>query len=338
MRIFWFALLCLALPLPATNSAFSQTDAFPLRFTSRTVVGADALIERPLGAAVTADGGIVISDFGSKKILRFRNDGTTQWIVGRAGGGPGEYAIPSRVIEMPDGSIIVYDEGRSKFTRLNADGKYRDMIEFNVQFHKIDNIVALSNGGVAISGVVASGTTADTAAIHIFDGSFRHVRSFGPLPPMKNPAFLRQWGAGGLSIGAAGELIYSRRHPYEIYKYSTDGRLLSVIKSKYAVTGSPDAVAPRNTGGGTRTMSAPFGVTMIGRAHLLRDGRVLGGRSMIGASPTLDLFSESGTEIATRDKYPDGWTSILASDPKRGTLWVFGEDRGEPVLLRYVVQ
>lgn len=322
----------------ATVGAGAQDDAFPLRFTPRTVIGADAFLERPIGAAIAPDGGLIISDLGSKKILKFRGDGTLQWRVGGAGSGPGEYIAPSRVVAMFDGTVLVYDVGRPQLTRLNADGAYRDMVELNVGFLIVDNIVGLSGGEVAVSGIAKAGAGADTAAaIHVFDANLRHVRSFGPLPIMKNPSLMPYWGAGGLSVGPSGELVFTRRHPYEIYRYTVDGRLLSTVRSTLPLSGSPDDAFATRTSGGTTTMSAPIGITLTRKAYVLADGRVLSGR-ITGTTGTLDLFSASGAELATRQGLPEGWLQIAAYDPLRGMIWVFGEVNDVPVLLRLAVQ
>lgn len=154
---------------------------------------------------------------------------------------------------------------------------------------------------------------------------------------MKNPSLLPYWGAGGLSVGPAGELVFTRRHPYEIYRYTVDGRLLATVRSSLPLTGSPDDAFATRTSGGTTTMSAPVGITLTRKAYLLADGRMLSGR-ITGSTGTLDLFAASGAEVATRQGLPPGWVQIAAYDARRGMIWVFGEVNDVPVLLRLSVQ
>jgi hypothetical protein len=326
----------IAFVLLIPSAALSQRVRLPFDFGSATVVGEDALLERPIAASIAPGGGIVIADFSSHRIIKFNAAGRLEWRVGRTGQGPGEYTAPMRVTVLPDGTVLVYDAGRSGLTRLRPNGAFRDVVQLDVEFDDIDNIVALGSGGIAISGIVRSGSSADTNyAVHIFDANFHHIRSFGPLPAVRNRAVLPMWGAGGLSVGRGETLVYTRRYPYEIYRYNLSGALLGVVRPALSVVGSPEEAIRINANGARVSYTNSPKVTRLAKAYELPDGRILAGRLHPNGN-TIDLLGADGSVIGVRDGWPAHWASGLAAfDVERNTLWVFGEAADVPVLLRY---
>lgn len=75
-------------------------------------------------------------DIGGPRVVAFRAmDGVVSWMVGHAGGGPGEFRAPTNLVLGPDGSIVVTDAKGNRLTVLRADGTMRQTVPLNAAFN-----------------------------------------------------------------------------------------------------------------------------------------------------------------------------------------------------------
>jgi hypothetical protein len=316
---------------PAVGQARDET-GWDLQLRAVKIVGQNDAIFDVMGWAEGPDGSVYLVEGSNRRILRYSPEGKLLWEAGRRGGGPGEYELPYRIAVSPDSTVLVYDRSRNSISRLSPDGSYRDRLQLEVNFSQIDNIVALRDGGIAVAGVTSQAGSA-RLGVHIFDSRMRHVRSFGPVPAVKDPYLVRQWGAGGLTLAANGDLLYVRRLPYEIYRYSSTGELKALLRPDLPVFGTPDqAFQVSREGNRIQTTVSQAKVTRPLPAHELPDGTLLSGRS-VGVSKTWDFIRPDGSVIRTLAPR-DEWHSVVGIDRKRGYLWLLGEHELEPVLLR----
>jgi hypothetical protein len=118
MRRF-LALLAVATPL-GLRPAVAQA---PLR----TLTKPDAEYAEPFtlinGVRELRDGRVIVSDTREKtvQILDLKTGTATK--IGREGSGPGEYALPARLLAMPGDTSVVYDPLNRRFLVITPDGK-----------------------------------------------------------------------------------------------------------------------------------------------------------------------------------------------------------------------
>ena len=73
--------------------------------------------------AATPQGGIVVIDRVAHHVVVLSGDGEVTRVLGREGEGPGELGFPASVAVLADGSIWVYDIGKSAIVRFGPDGE-----------------------------------------------------------------------------------------------------------------------------------------------------------------------------------------------------------------------
>ena len=93
-------------------------------------VGDKETFDRPVGLAVTGDGSrIYVIDAGGidsqrHRLVIYDGDGQQLAIVGKRGGGDGEFNLPTQVAVAPDGTVYVLDGGNFRIQAFTADGAY----------------------------------------------------------------------------------------------------------------------------------------------------------------------------------------------------------------------
>lgn len=96
------------------------------------------------------DGRVLVADTRDKTVLLidFRSGNTTK--VGREGSGPGEYALPSRLVALPLDTSAIYDPLNSRYVLVGPDGKAGK--EF-----RLEQSVTAGRGGGRMGGMMVGG-------------------------------------------------------------------------------------------------------------------------------------------------------------------------------------
>lgn len=93
-------------------------------------VGSKEEFDRPVGVAVTGDGSrIYVVDAGGidsqrHRLVIYDGDGQRLAIIGKRGGGNGEFNLPTHVAVAPDGTVYVLDGGNFRIQAFTSEGEY----------------------------------------------------------------------------------------------------------------------------------------------------------------------------------------------------------------------
>jgi hypothetical protein len=328
--MFWNISSAKAQPLPV--SAACEIPAAIGVARSGRVVARELLLGNPFATALNARGELFVVDASDARLIKLGADGSTLWVTGRRGQGPGEFANPYRVAADRDGGAIVFDLGSAALHYVDSSGRFVRRARLPISFRNIDNIVGLPDGGLAVSGFTQS-VRYGNYAVHLFDANLNHVRSIAPLPEVLHKSKLAQWGVGGLSLAADGSLLFTRRYPYQVYRYAPNGDTVPQhrVRTLADVTKPDDAVKVQ---GATNwlTYSIAQGATTPLRAVQVSEDRIVTGR----ASPSrviLDVLNGRGDLVASVRR-PATWRSIIGFSRTTGMLWLIGEENDEPVIVR----
>ena len=329
--------LPLALAVCLLPSAANGQGSFQLPGTDAVVshfrpVGQDAALGRIIGGAVGPDGAVYVVDPTTAEVLRFDSDGRLVWRQGRRGQGPGEYLFPYRVAAGPDGRVYVYDVEARRLSFVMHDGKYLDRRSLPYDFDLVDNLVVLPGGDIAVVGVLSRLPEAASYGVHLFDSDLRYLRSFGPLPVTRDSTLLRYWGAGGVSESSDGDIIYTRRNPYEIHRFDSTGYDIRVVRSPLLDGQFPEDLFHLTRNGDEQTVSMSGDHAFMALpAHQF--GRlVVTGRGS-RKEKFFDVFGTDG-ELCGTAHWPAHLSGIIGVDHMRRLIWFVGEQDDAPVLYR----
>ena len=304
----------------------------PLAGARVEMVGRSLALGLIVGIAATPDGSVLIVDRSTSRVQRITPDGNLATTYGGPGEGPGEFRFPYRVAELSDGSVIVFDLATKRFSEFTHDGKFVRRWATSADIVSLTDIVPLSGRGFAISGIVRD-PRAGSRAVHLFDSTFRLIRSFGDLPRARSRSLRETWGAGSLRRTPSGDLLLSRGIPYELNWYSVEGehqRRVAIAKRTSALADDLYAVT---TSGATVTTRNRDDVAYQGPASQLPDGRIISIR-IDGKTVYWDVLSASGRLVWSGRK-PARVAGYFGTDRTMSLLWFSGETGdGEPVLYR----
>lgn len=82
--------------------------------------GAAPVLASP-GGLLVDDAGLWVTDLQQGALLRYDRSGRFERAVGRAGGGPGEFRAPFRLVRLGDDTLGVFDVGLAALVELGAD-------------------------------------------------------------------------------------------------------------------------------------------------------------------------------------------------------------------------
>jgi hypothetical protein len=324
--------LWLASPADAQGTARA-----PVSVGQAQLVGRNAQLGTIIDATVASDGRVYVVDYSNTRVVAFSPEGRLLWRFGRRGRGPGEFEMPYRVAAHPDGTVFVLDIGAGAVTAVSPDGGFLGRYRLPFAFNQADGLVALSGDRVVISGTAFSERRAARSGVHRFrlgEGRLEYLGSFGPLPAVDDTEVLAMWGAGSVGRTGAGELLFTRRIPYEVYRYDFDGRLKQRIQPPFRTRGRPEQTMhiARDDEGVTYTNTGAD-VEVPGKALELPGGWLAVGRYSARA-PVLDLYTPTGRYAGNAPLSLPGASAAVGYDGRRRVLWLTGEKDLEPVLLR----
>jgi hypothetical protein len=311
-----------------------QPAQFPITFGTPRVIGAGEEFGSIIAAQVGPNGNVYALDHMNVRLVAFSPQGHVLWRFGRKGRGPGEFQVPYRLAVRDDNSVLVYDFGTREVTAVSARGEYLTRYAVPFRLRQVDDVVAPNSQEIIIVGTGGAGGGGAQLAAHRFqvqENRLKHVGSFAPLPVVRDPRVLGLWGAGSMNRMPDGELIYTRRLPYEIYGYSPSGQQRWRVRSPLRANGSPDDAYRIEQRGVTTQYSGSGGdVTRPLKTWKLADGRLLSSHRTRDRVHW-DLLSPTGTLVGSWTP-PEEWGSIVGFDPARRLVWLSGTRDDEPVL------
>ncbi len=328
--------LVLTAPLGAQTPEFAPE--FPLVLESVEIYGAaddlGVLIDSELGP----DGSVYLADMANSAIVVYSPLGELAWTAGGKGQGPGEFRTIYRMTVDLSGQIYVLDRSGNAVSRFTSTGEFIDRKQISFNFSHVDDMVVTTAGDVVVSGVTELGEGIRDSAVHVFDAELNHVRSFGPLPEAEDRRVLSYWGAGGLSITVDGQVVYTRRLPYEVYIYSIEGQLQAKIETPFSWDVSPDDVIKitERAGGIRIERDGDIIVPAIAPARPLGPHWLIGGHRA-GVERFWDIFSVEGDYLGSTP-VPVDWGLPVGYDAASGTLWAKGQHLMEPVIRKLGVR
>lgn len=293
-----------------------------------TIAVIDLDFAMPTGFATGPDGSLLVADAGLVEIMRIDTTGRMIWRRGREGRGPGEFGMPYRV-GFDGREIHVLDISNHEISRFTPDGRFVSRYRLPFYFSQVDAIVPLPDGRLAISGVAPPHIS--QRAIHVFDPQHEFVRSFGLLPPARDPRKGRGWGAGALVLDGQ-TLMFTRRLPYELSRFDVAGNEIERVIVPFQFRFEVDDYYEIRERGSTiqyttlrTTREAPV------NAFPLRDGAIVATRIDQGGR-YLDLISADRSSVASW-RMPADWRGIVAVFPDGERFWVVAESEMESVIL-----
>ena len=134
------------------------------------------------GLRELANGRVLISDAREKviQLIDFRGGAV---MVGREGGGPSEYASPTRIVALPGDTSAIYDAGKGRYLIVDPDGSLGN--DF-----RLDAVGGGSQQGLGLS-VRASPHGIDARGNIYVQGSPFHLDSHGLLMPSDSAPVIR---------------------------------------------------------------------------------------------------------------------------------------------------
>jgi hypothetical protein len=314
------------------------------------MLGASQGIGAVASTALAPDGSVFLLDYSLSRIVKFDADGNILWKAGGQGSDPGQFTQAYRVAARHDGGALVVDIATRRVVAFDRKGTFEREHFIEPSMSQVDDIVELPSGEIAISGVVRDkGPTgalppprAVTSGVHVFSARMEYLKSFGALPYAKNPQVLRFWGAGALALTDGG-LLYTRKLPYEIYRYTASGMMSLRVAVTPAVTAMPDEFmtigpsAPDALGTvGVRYQLTSKDVPRPARAALLDSAHIISGL-LSEKRRLIDIIDIASGAVVASSKMPPGWDSIIGLDRKRSVLWALAEVDNLTVLVRQTI-
>lgn len=165
---------------------------------------------RPIGLAVTRDGGLVVSDAEHHRVLRLNVTGRLVWSVGtgtRAGGAEG-FNVPAGLAVDDDGNIYVVDTLNARVVELSPAGSFMRQVG-----ERGDTAGTLARPkGVAVSKTgdifVSDGLL---AAVEVFDASGAYLGLIGRQDPTDPKSSSVLVAPAGISL-VGDSLLVADRH------------------------------------------------------------------------------------------------------------------------------
>ncbi len=233
----------------------------------------------PISADVANDGSVVVADFTQPAVYYASADGKMRWSVTAKGSGPGDVLRPYRVA-LGDSTVWVYDYSAKDVSVFTRAGKFARRFRLSLALTIVDDIVAIGDTALVVLGVTRQ-TGYESNAIHVFNGSGLHRRSFGDLAVTDDRSKLSLAGTGTLSRTARNTLLYTRKGPYQLLEYRVDGQLVRSITPPVAIAAVVDSMMriETNAEGRERVSSRAAQIRFPLRAVPLADGYLLSGVS-----------------------------------------------------------
>ncbi len=247
--------------------------------------------------AVDSRGRWIILDAGFCRVQVYDPDAMTMTTVGRQGEGPGEFIAPFALAVDASDDIYVAGQG-GHIVGFAPDGEPIGGFRHELQGGGIITRMRIVPAGFYL----ASFDPVTRTMVHRYDGKHDYVSSFSAswsvVKPMQpDEAFMACYGT--IDVDAGGNVLYTQGVPYEVRKFSPDGKRLLTIHRQNdfmfppAVERTKDGVSFRSFGGSAAVLALPGGRIMNVAVVVPRDNEAR-------RVTYLDLFDADGRLLKTR--------------------------------------
>ena len=192
--------------------------------------------------AITADGGVVVSDRDEPMIRVFDGEGRSVATFGRRGQGPGELRFVSGLAPLPDGGVMTSDMMQPRLTAYGPDGTVRGTTRTEAA---IVGLRASPDGGSVVAQEAQWSTM--SVAVHLVDAAGETVAT--PIPTTVG-RFLDKDddpiapGLLSMAVDRAGRVAVAYGYRYEIMILDGSGEEVATISRDVARTErTPEEIA-----------------------------------------------------------------------------------------------
>ncbi len=285
----------------------------------------DVIFGRIADITVDSRGRILVLDAGFHRVAVYDPDSMTVRFFGQKGEGPGEFNQPTAIgVDAADRIYVASMGGR--IAVLNRDSTVA--VEFRHLF--ADGFVTGLHPTTKGLYVVCFDAVEDNV-VHRYDTGLGYVSSFSDSWSSSKamPVDEERWCNGGaVDVGADGCVYYTQFTPYEIRKFSPDGKLLLTIHRDNDF--KPPTIERVGDSVTLYAYTGSFGIVA------LPDGKILNVTARTGddhkfVGTIFDLFDAEGRLLKTIEGRPGIW--IKCRDAQ-GKLYA-SESREVPQVIRY---
>ncbi|MBC7349097.1 MAG: 6-bladed beta-propeller [Candidatus Aminicenantes bacterium] len=189
------------------------------------------------GAAVTADGRMVVLDSTFKKINIFNPAGQLLKEFGREGQGPGEWTTPIGLQLVSDRQFVVTDGGARKLVYLDLEGNLLKEVSYA---KKMTLMKIIESGGRYVTTEIGLEGNSLAYNVAILDANFDQLFKIDTLlmPMPTGGAKINPFDiAYDYCLDSKGNIIYGRAMAYEIRYFRPEGKLFKIVKKEYQPQG-----------------------------------------------------------------------------------------------------
>jgi hypothetical protein len=189
-------------------------------FTVGSIMGEDwEIFSRVAAVAFDGDGNLYILDADAGRVVKVGPDGRLLAVMGRKGGGPGEFQMPVGLAVTRQGEVAVFDAGSRGFTLFRPDGSFDRTVSLGMDPASLatlptGSLFPLPQGGILSAGTagfrfatgpggpVAAPPGRPITAYSLEDGSSRTLYEAWPPPPSTSTSRTRlPGGTGTFAVG-----------------------------------------------------------------------------------------------------------------------------------------
>lgn len=262
-------------------------------------------------------GGFVIVDMMNAQLRLHDRDGALVRLVGRAGGGPGEFQAPIDAAVGPRGEVYVIESGANRVQRLRPDLEPDSVLQWTAPGSGMH--VALFQGSLVLGlremrdgtfGVLRPG--GELAAFHHWDPAIAET-------PYWLSIAVDHLAAGPRGLVVANSLVY----PLRYYESTTaPGRPFGRPPPSWSAASRPKAGEfTGGVGAGRRKLADYLNTfTVVAGVHILEDSLILVSHGRYRAEPTMPLPELFRIHPYAFDLYDLAGRKLAEDVPLRGTI------------------
>lgn len=181
---------------------------------------------------VARDGRLYVFDYQARRVFLFGADGGVQKVVGRKGGGPGEFEGDNGMVVLRDGRLAILDAQNARLSFFSADGEFQTSWVVPAGFSTSNGLRTDSSGTLYLVRPVTPRREGEILGrlglVRLADGGNWRDSLVAPDLPVNRVIYTASKG-GGTSATSA---IHSPRF---LWAWHPEGYFVSTATQKYEV-------------------------------------------------------------------------------------------------------